>query len=173
MTIYEKTGKGSDNDQTISDIIRGMQHAVNTAQEILQDNQFRLMEKYFNKDGSPIMRFVVLPDGRKIDIPAITLVPSNLLAIKELEMDFSVKVASTLVKSFDEKMADDSEIDAEVKTKKTKRSSFSAFFRGSRDKDKEKDGKDPDLINIRMKFASIDEPEASARIREMLYNRIQ
>lgn len=34
-----------DNTQTISDVIRGMQHAVNTAQEVLQDHQFRLMEK--------------------------------------------------------------------------------------------------------------------------------
>lgn len=163
--------KNSDNDQTISDIIRGMQHAVNTAQEILQDNQFRLMEKYFHKDGSPIMRFVTLPDGRRVDIPVITLVPSNLLAIKELEMDFSVKIAATLVKGFNEKIGDDSNIDAEVKTEHIKRSSFSAFFRGSRNKDKEE--KDPDLINIRMKFESIDEPEASARIREMLYNKIQ
>lgn len=166
-----------DNTQTISDIIRGMQHAVNTAQEVLQDHQFRLMEKYFDaKTGQPLMRYIVLQDGRRVDIPLITLIPSNLLSISELEMDFSVKIASTVVKTFEEKIPTET---GNVISEERKRASFGVFFSGLRRKNN-KDAtdnnaepeSDTDVIHIKMKFKSIEEPEAAARLREMLYNQI-
>lgn len=52
-------------EQTISDIIRGMQHAVNTAEDMLTAHQIEKLTEAFNEDGTPKMRFITLPDGRK------------------------------------------------------------------------------------------------------------
>jgi hypothetical protein len=76
-----------------------MQYAVNTAQETLQNYQFNQMLQYFNReDGRPYTTFVTLSDGRRIEIPQITLVPQSLLAIDELEMSFKVQVTHADVK---------------------------------------------------------------------------
>ena len=46
--------------QTISDIIRGMQYAVNTAQDMLQRHQVEQLERYFNAEATEkqAMRFI-------------------------------------------------------------------------------------------------------------------
>ena len=77
-------------EQTISDIIRGMQHAVNTAEDMLTAHQLEKLTEAFNEDGTPKMRFITLPDGRKVYIPLVSLTPSSSLTISELEMEFSV-----------------------------------------------------------------------------------
>lgn len=136
--------------QTISDIIRGMQYAVNTAQDMLQRHQVEQMERYFNAEtGEPLMRYVKMPDGKTVYVPLATLVPPGMLAIDELEMDFSVKVASTEVKRNGEDAGGE-------------RSSLNVFFSGTGD------GGDAGAIKIRMKFKAVEEPESAARIREML-----
>ncbi len=178
--------------QTISDIIRGMQYAVNTAQDTLQKQQFRMLEQYFDTEtGEPEMRFITLPGGRRVYIPLITLIPANMLAIDELEMDFSVRIASTNVKSYTDKLRT-----AAGKTieETSERSSFNVFFSGvsrscerprkkalfgrkkagqDNEDDEECAPGDTSVIDIKIKFKSIEEPEASARIREMLYSQIQ
>ena len=73
------------NEQTISDIIRGMQHAVNTAEDMLTAHQIEKLTEAFNEDGTPKMRFITLPDGRKVYIPLVSLTPSSSLSINELE----------------------------------------------------------------------------------------
>ena len=85
-------------EQTISDIIRGMQHAVNTAEDMLTAHQLEKLTEAFNEDGTPKMRFITLPDGRKVYIPLASLTPSSSLTISELEMEFSVKVDNTITK---------------------------------------------------------------------------
>ena len=178
--MAKDTKKKSENtDQTISDIVRGMQYAVNTAQEVLQDHQFRLMKKYFNtKTGRPLMRHIVLPDGREVSIPLLTLIPSNILSIDELEMNFSVKIASAFVKTFEDKIEVDN---GKEIIEKRNRTSLGVFFssitrkknsgnlENTNDIDTESDA---DVITIKMKFKSVEEPEAASRIREMLYNQI-
>lgn len=183
--------KSNESSQTISDIIRGMQYAVNTAQETLQKHQFELLEQYFDADGKPYTRFIVLPDGRQVDIPVITLIPANMLAIDELEMDFAVRVASSFVKKYEGKEGEQ----LEGFDTSDERSSFSVFFSGVSKSGKAKSEKkrglfgkqkdspvesitecfddDTDVIRIKMKFKSIEEPEAAARIREMLYTQVQ
>ncbi len=175
--------------QTISDVIRGMQYAVNTAQETLQDYQCSLLERYFNNEtGEPIMKYVRLADGRQVEVPLVTLIPANMLTIDELEMDFSVHVASADIKlvddsSFGQKPDGAQEAEADD-TNKTTRSAFNVFFSGTRhggddskkslfSRDDKQTTQGSDVIDIHIKFKSVEEPEAAARIREMLNNQVQ
>lgn len=145
------------NEQTISDIIRGMQHAVNTAEDMLTAHQLEKLTEAFNEDGTPKMRFITLPDGRKVYIPLVSLTPSSNLTISELEMEFSVKVDNTITKN----------------DGKNERSAFSVSFLGTGRKGKRIFGKDEGVIRIRMKFHEKEEPEAVARAREILDSIVQ
>lgn len=44
------------------------------------------------------MRYILLPDGRRVDIPLAYLTPSESLSISEIELSFSVKVDDTVTK---------------------------------------------------------------------------
>ena len=146
----------SDNAQTLSDIIRGMQYAVGQAQETLQRQQYDMLTRWFDSaTGKPHEVFVTLRDGKTVHVPIVTLMPPGMLAIDELEMDFSVRVASSEVKPAKDGSGDD-------------RASFNVFFSGSGGPD---DG--ASSVKIRMKFKAVDEPESAARVRELLCATIQ
>lgn len=142
------------NDQTISDIIRGMQHAVNTAEDMLTAHQIEKLANGFTKDGKPKIRFIILPDGRRVDIPLASLTPSSNLSISELELEFAVKVDGSMTKG----------------EGREDRSSYSVSFVGTdrRGLFKRRSSKNEGTIRIRMKFQEKDEPEAVARVRELL-----
>lgn len=157
--------------QTFSDIIRGMQYAVNTAQETLQEHQFHLMQRYFKEDGSPHIVTVQLQEGRVLHIPQITLIPQNLLAIDELEMSFAVAVVRSEIKSFKQKAEDTlNEIVSEAGPEAPARSSFTvAFARNSLETADEKSApSNLDTIEVRIKFKSIPLPEGASRIQDLL-----
>jgi hypothetical protein len=160
--------------QTFSDIIRGMQHAVNAAQETLQEHQFYLMQRYFNtEDGSPHMMWITLPGGRRINVPQITLIPQSLLAIEELEMSFAVAVAHSEVKTFEK----DARETIEKKNKESAapvdepaRSSFQVAF-ARQPPSAGENGAGPrstDTIEVKIKFKTIPIPEGASRVQDML-----
>jgi hypothetical protein len=156
-------------DQTFSDIIRGMQYAVNTAQETLQNYQYEQMRQYFREDGSPYVVFVTLSDGRQIEIPQITLVPQSLLAIEELEMSFKVQVAHTDLRSG--RPPDTETPGVEKAMKDTGRSSFQVQFgRRAVSGEEEGAGAGPEsgMITVNIKFKSIPIPEGAARVLDSL-----
>ncbi len=167
--MSDKSGQA---DQTFTDILKGMQHAVNTAQQTLQEHQFMIMQQYFDTvTGAPHMMFIVLPDGRKVEFPQISLIPQSLLGIEELEMSFSVAVARSEVKTFINKSEDSL-------PPETSRSSFLVTFARRRavpadggakvNKDKEDNISNSDTIDVKIKFKSIPLPEGAARIQDML-----
>lgn len=75
-----------------------MQHAVNTAEDMLTAHQIEKLTESFNSDGTAKTYYIILPDGRKVDIPVACLTPSTNLSISELELEFAVKVDGTLTK---------------------------------------------------------------------------
>jgi hypothetical protein len=167
----------SEAQQTFADLIRGMQHAVNTAQEMLHDYQFQLVKKYFDDNGFPIMQDIRLSDGRVVEVPWITLVPQSLLAIDEIDLDFAIQVASAETKGFIKS--------AHNKTQQANngvappRSSFTvafarraSFLGGLFGKDKAQEGQaqqEPfDTIDVKIKFKSVDLPEGAQRVLDML-----
>lgn len=146
------------NDQTISDIIRGMQYAVNTAEDMLTARQLEKLSASFDAEGKPKMRFLALPDGRQIGIPVACLTPSKTLSIAEVDLEFSVKISESRIKG----SGLQGRASCQVSFVGTDRKGFLG-----------KRGGQGGTVRIKMKFHEQDEPESVARIREILDSTVK
>jgi hypothetical protein len=110
--------------------------------------------------------WVTLSDGRRIEIPQITLVPQSLLSIDELEMSFAVQIAHTEVKGgMENKTAG-----AGNPLSEPDRTSFQVQFArraGGGDTGKAEGG-DGGTVTVRIKFKSLPVPEGAARVLDSL-----
>ena len=80
--------------QTFSDLIRGLQYSVNAAMEMLEARNLELLSRYFTEDGHPRFRRLMLDDNTTVDVPVISIVNPSNMSLKEIEMEFNVKVNS-------------------------------------------------------------------------------
>jgi len=80
--------------QAFSDLIRGLQYSVNAAMEMLEARNLELLSRYFTEDGHPRVRRLILDDKSTIDVPVISIVNPSAMNLKEIEMEFNVKVNS-------------------------------------------------------------------------------
>lgn len=86
MTLFSKKQSVA-----FSDILRGLQQAINSAQEILQNQQVRNLQQFIGNDGKPVTHKVKI--GEKVmEVPLITLVPRNHLMMEDVEIKFKTKV---------------------------------------------------------------------------------
>ena len=153
---FKRRAKPPEEDaHTLSDIARGMQHAVNTTQELLERHYAQMLSRYFNEDGTPITRAFVLSDGSHFDVPTIALVPASSLTLKETTVRMSVRVDDTTIKR----------ADVEDPSDHLTRTSFQVSFTGG------PGGSEQNAIDIVMKFVTGDPPEGVARIMEQYANR--
>src|ERR1700675_3102881 len=79
---------------TLADIARGMQHAVNSASEMADQQYLRIFELYFEPDEkgrakAKIMDFI-LPNGNVIQVPVINLIPPGGLNLESMKVQMSV-----------------------------------------------------------------------------------
>ncbi|TCO09844.1 uncharacterized protein DUF2589 [Natronoflexus pectinivorans] len=132
------------NKHTLSDIMRGMQHSVNTAQEILAKHYVNLMEKFFDDEGKPVTRTVFLPDNRSIEVPVISLMNQHSLYVDELEIDFKAQINGVALKNLREGKED------------VDRASFAIDFTPSDRSD--------NAVSVKIKFKSCQKPEGVSRI---------
>jgi len=150
---------------TLSSIARGMQYAVNSTQEIMEDHYARVFNKYFDKDGNPkIVKFNISPE-QVIQAPLIALVPLNSLVLEEMVVEMSIEVTDTTSKKVGAKTED---IDLD-------RTSFNVSFAsgkrigGNTDGDaKQRDN----TIDIMMKFKRGDPPEGVSRVLDEFYKAV-
>jgi hypothetical protein len=155
-------GKKRDDDisrQTLSDVARGMQHAVNSVQEILERHYIKMLSRYFDEKGNPVMAHFNITPADAIEVPLITLVSPKGLFLEEVTVDMSVRIDETQVKS---------EKDREDKPP-TVRTSFMVSFAQDRGKESPRRG---NVIDITMKFKAGDPPEGVSRIIDGFINRI-
>jgi hypothetical protein len=150
---------------TLSSIARGMQHAVNSTQDIMEDHYTRVFDRYFDKDGSPKMvKFNVTPE-QVVQAPLIALVPLNMLVLDEMVVEMSVEVVGT----------SDKKVATRTLGLDTDRSSFTVSFT-SGDRTGGKTGKEPEqennTIDIVMKFKRGDPPEGVARVVDEFYKAV-
>lgn len=89
MAFWNKDDKSS---QTLSDLIRGLQHSVNSAMEMIETRNIELLGRYFTEDGVPLKKRIWVDDKTAVDVPLISIVNPSTVNIKEVEMDFHVKV---------------------------------------------------------------------------------
>ena len=142
---------------SLSDIARGMQHAVNSTQEMAEQHFGRMIERYFNDDGTPITKKFVLPDEHYMEVPLIALVPPSGLILKEMFIQMAIRVDNMQVKK-----AGPHDEDHHLT-----RSSFSVSF--SPRKGQGSSGKS-NVIDVEMKFVAGEAPEGVQRVLEAYSN---
>lgn len=151
MSNKEQTG------QTLTDIAKGIQYTVNAAQDVVEKFYIGLLDRYFDKDNNPINMAVNITEDTAVDVPLITLVTPSGLELDELEVDMSLRVDGVRTKKEITKAGDEVE-----------RASFDISFSGGQ----KSTIKNPNFIEMKMKFKKADAPEGIQRIIESFANNV-
>jgi len=56
MAFWNKDNQSS---QTLSDLIRGLQHSVNDAMEMIETTNIELLARYFTEKGVPLKKRII------------------------------------------------------------------------------------------------------------------
>ncbi len=142
--------------QTLSDLVRGLQHSVNTAMEMIETRNVELLGRYFTPDGIPLSRRLNIDSNTAVDVPLISIVNPSTINIKEVEMDFSVQIVSSELRR---KEAQDGFRTGNEEAKFNnglKRSNLEISFDGNKD--------NASRMQVKIKFESKPIPEGLARI---------
>ena len=143
---------------SLDNVFQGIYKSIVEAQNTIEQHYIgEIKEDYFDKDGKPYMIDVQLPHGaggelQTINIPVITLVPHNGMAIKEVEIEMEVALSE----------GESEEINNSDTTKK-KPSIIKRFLT-----DLSRRNKGSKMAKIKVKFHGQDAPEGIARIKDSL-----
>lgn len=144
--------------QTLPDIVRGMQHAVNTAQQILQQHWRDTLDPFFDDEtGECVTQKYKLPSGHVIDMPLIALVQPQGLALDHMEIEMSVRIDQTEVKPHRSATQEETH---------QHRTSFQCSFAPVKDKA----DRSMNAVIVKMIFKAGDPPEAVSRLIEEFTN---
>lgn len=77
-----------------SSLLNGLQQAVNSAQELLEVQQLNALNKFLDSDGNVLKKQIIAGNGARIDIPLLSIVPQNTLAMDSVEIEFDAKIES-------------------------------------------------------------------------------
>lgn len=77
-----------------SSLLNGLQQAVNNAQELLEVQQLNALNKFLDSDGNVLKKQIIAGNGARIDIPLLSIVPQNTLAMDSVEIEFDAKIES-------------------------------------------------------------------------------
>lgn len=95
---HEPLSAAANANQTLSDIVRGMQHAVNESQRMLEAHFLDVLNRYFHADRTPVMMRFQVDENQVVDAPLIALVHPNGLHLDELTLQFAIRVQGENVK---------------------------------------------------------------------------
>ena len=143
---------------SLDNVFQGIYKSIVEAQNTIEQHYVgEIKEDYFDKDGKPYMIPIELPNGnggemKTVNIPVITLVPHNGMAIKEVEIEMEVALSP----------GDSEEINKSKATKK-KPSKIHQFIT-----DLSRRNKGRKMAKIKVKFNGQDPPEGLARIKDSL-----
>ena len=143
---------------SLDNVFQGIYKSIVEAQNTIEQHYVgEVKEDYFDKKGNPYMIPIQLPKGengemKTVNIPVITLVPHNGMAIKEVEIEMEVALSQ----------GDAEKINKSKATKK-KPSMIQKFIT-----DLSKRNKSLKMAKIKVKFNGQDAPEGIARIKDSL-----
>ena len=143
---------------SLENVFQGIYKSIVEAQNTIEQHYIgEIKEDYFDKDGKPYMVTVQLPSGangemKTVNIPIVTLVPHNGMAIKEVEIEMEVALST----------GESEEINKSDATKK-KPSKIKKFIT-----DLSRRNKGSKMAKIKVKFHGQDAPEGIARIKDSL-----
>lgn len=141
--------------QTLSDLVRGLQHSVNTAMEMVETRNIELLGRYFSPDGKPIAKRLNINDQTAVDVPLISIVNPSTINVKEVEMDFSVQIVSSELRRKQSQGGFQAGNTNTHFNNRLRRSNLEISFDGS---------KDTSRMEVRIKFEAKPIPEGLARI---------
>jgi phosphoserine phosphatase len=75
---------------SFSGIIRGLQQAVSSAQEMLQTQQVENFQRFFDANNKPLSQTVQVGD-KTINVPLMSVVPHNSLVMENVIIRFKAK----------------------------------------------------------------------------------
>lgn len=78
-----------------SSLLNGLQQAVNSAQELLEVQQLNALNKFLDSDGNVLKKQIIAGNGVRMDIPLLSIVPQNTLAMDSVEIEFDAKFEQT------------------------------------------------------------------------------
>lgn len=142
--------------QTLSDLVRGLQHSVNTAMEMIETRNVELLGRYFAPDGTPLSRRLNINDNTSVDVPIISIVNPSTINIKEVEMDFSVQIISSELRKKEAQNGFRAGNEEAKFNNRLKRSNLEISFDGNKN--------NASRMQIKIKFESKPIPEGLARI---------
>lgn len=88
----------------LDNLLRAIHEAVLHAQQSTEEQHIIQLEKYFDPDGRPIVKEILVPSLRMdaeegemdpINIPLISLIPPTAIKIKEMRVKFQVGLNSS------------------------------------------------------------------------------
>ncbi|HUU59967.1 MAG TPA: DUF2589 domain-containing protein [Phycisphaerae bacterium] len=145
-------------EHTLADIVRGIQHAVNAAQELTEQHHIRTLERYFDDEGNAITQRILMPDGvHCIDLPLVTAIPPNGLALSEMTVEMAVRIDNSVRKKAAAR---------DVETHLTRTSFEVSFAPRAGDRAPQKVSGGGSAVDVSMKFVAGDTPEGVARVME-------
>lgn len=153
---------------TLSDIARGMQHAINSAQEIIEQHYTRLFKRYLDKNGDPLMLTFNLTPEHVVKAPLLALIQPAALALEEVTIEMAVEVNHATVKKVPTPAHDTdlARTSFDVSFASGKRSST-----GQSDDDETR-SRDDNAIHVVMKFKRGDPPEGVSRVLDEFYKSV-
>ncbi len=147
------------NAQTLTDIVRGMQHSVNMAQVFSQQQHQDILGMWFDDDGKPLTRKFPLPDGTVMEWPLVALVKPRSLDLDEMYVEMAVRMDSSIPKKHRTARGEET-----PHNRTSFRCSFTPMGHA-------RSGNRSNAVVVKMKFKAGDPPEAVARIIEEYTNR--
>jgi hypothetical protein len=158
--MFGKKGKtNAQGEVDLSQIIRGMQHAVNEAQRTLEVHHLKSLLRFFYEDGKPRTADFCLGGTRHMDVPLVSLANHEALRIEELEMAFKANIRNVTLKDMDE-------LDALASKKGEnlsgdEESGSAVFSVGFSDPDRESG-----TVSVKIRFVAAKQPEGLSRVIE-------
>lgn len=151
----------------LSDVIKGMQKAVNEAQKMLETHNLRSLRSFFYEDGDPKTLELHLSDKNYLEIPILALANHNSLVIDKLSMEFEAKIEQVGIRSAEDLL--------EAVTKNNKSSGtapevsvtedtavFGIGFAGE---------PNSNMLKVKLEFTAAPRPEGLSRILDE-YNKL-
>lgn len=150
MGLFNKKQK-----YAFSDILKGLQYAINSAQDMLQAQQVQgLMRFWGSNSGEPLTRKVKIGE-RELDVPLMTLVPHSHLEIDDVEIKFKAKIGDIDSHSIADKLQNGESLT---------RADMQMEMEGIK-------ASDDDVMEITIHFKSKETPEGVARLTDE-YNKL-
>lgn len=160
-----KEQAAQDNDTTLSDIIRGLQHCVNQSREIASLQYITDIKNFLDETGKPFHQTVRIGENGVMDVPLMCLLNHDALELDEMEVDLDITLKNMALKK-PMPVSDDPENQNKDELGHLSRTAFvvdlnSAKIDGSYTK-----------LGLKLKFKADSPPEAVSRIIEKLNGQV-